>query len=81
MALTEERGKFLVGGTKKGHLVMYNRVKGGKKIVKDVVRKSQDVVAVCDLEMLDSKFFVVQDARFIIRMFSADKLYYDLRPD
>ena len=59
VTLTEERGKFLVGGLKKGHLMMYNRSKGGKKIIRDAVRKNADVVAITDLEHLDSKFFVI----------------------
>ena len=38
---------------------MYNRSKGGKKVVKDITRKSADVLAVADLEMLQSKYFVI----------------------
>jgi len=33
LCLTEGNQKFLVGGMKKGHLVFFNRAKGGKKVV------------------------------------------------
>jgi hypothetical protein len=33
LTLTEDRGKFLVCGMKKGHIFLYNRSKGGKKLV------------------------------------------------
>lgn len=59
LTLTEDRGKFLVAGLKHGHILLYNRSKGGKKLIQDVVRKSADIVAVADLEMLKSKFFVL----------------------
>ena len=52
VTLTEDRGKFLVAGLKKGHLFMYNRIKGGKKVIRDAVRKNADIVAITDLEML-----------------------------
>jgi hypothetical protein len=81
MCLTDERGKFLVAGMKGGHLMIYNRVKGGKKVVEDVMKRNQDVVDVIDLEGLDSKYFLVQDDKSYIRMFSADFLYYDLKED
>jgi hypothetical protein len=81
LCLTEDRGKFLIAGMKKGHILMYNRSKGGKKVIRDVVRKQADIVGIADLEMLKSKFFVVQDSRFYIRMYSADKLYYEYKED
>jgi hypothetical protein len=31
--LTESKHSYSLGGTKKGHLVMYNREKGGKKVI------------------------------------------------
>ena len=77
LCLTEERGKFLVAGIKGGHFLFYNRSKGTKKVVRNVTRKNADIVAIADLEMLRSKFFIVQDSRFFIRMFSADKLFYE----
>lgn len=40
MCLTDERGKFLVGGMVGGHLLIYNRLKGGKKIVENVMKRS-----------------------------------------
>lgn len=33
LALTEDNGKYLIGGLKKGHLFLYNRAKGGRKLV------------------------------------------------
>lgn len=33
LTLTEDRGKFLVAGMKKGHLFIYNRSKGGKRVI------------------------------------------------
>ena len=59
MALTEEKGKFLVAGMRKGHLLIYNRVKGGKKIIEDVTKKESDVVSVIDLELLNSRYFLI----------------------
>ena len=37
------------------------------------------MTAVIDLEMLKSKYFLVQDSRFHIYMYSADKLFYELQ--
>lgn len=59
IALTEEKGKFLLGGMKKGHLLIYNRAKGGKKIVEDIVKKGSDIVCIIDLELLKSRYFMV----------------------
>jgi len=59
LCLTDDRGKYLVCGMKHGHLLIYNRSKGGKKLIRDAVKKQADVVACCDLEMLKSKFFLV----------------------
>lgn len=81
LTLTEDRGKFLIAGMKNGHLLFYNRSKGTKKVIRDVTRKNADVVAIADLEMLKSKFFVMQDSRFFIRMYSADKLFYEHKDD
>lgn len=39
LCLTEDRGKFLIAGMKQGHLLMYNRSKGGKKLIRDATRK------------------------------------------
>ena len=33
LTLTEDKGKFLVAGLKKGHLLLYNRSKGGKRVI------------------------------------------------
>jgi hypothetical protein len=38
LALTENRGKFLVCGTRKGHILLYNRVKGGKKLIENCTK-------------------------------------------
>lgn len=59
LTLTDERGKFLIAGMKKGHLLMYNRAKGGKKLIREATRKQADIVGIADLEMLKSKYFVV----------------------
>lgn len=72
LALTEEKGKFLLGGTKKGHLLLYNRSKGGKRVIQNVVKKGSDIVAIANLEYLSSKYFVIQDNRYYIRLYSAD---------
>ena len=78
LCLTEEKGKFLVCGLKGGHIILYNRSKGGKKIIEDVVKKGCDIMCVIDLELLGSRFFMIQDNRFYLRMYSADHLYYDV---
>jgi hypothetical protein len=59
IALTEEKGKFMIAGLKKGHIFLYNRSKGGKKLIQMTTKKSSDIVAICDLELLDSKFFLI----------------------
>lgn len=33
MTMTEDKGQYLVGGLKKGHLFLYNRAKGGRKLI------------------------------------------------
>lgn len=33
LTFTEDKGQYLVGGLKKGHLILYNRLKGGKKLI------------------------------------------------
>ena len=76
ICLTEEKGKFLVCGMRKGHLLVYNRQRGGKKIIEDVVKKGSDILCLIDLELLHSKYFLIQDSRFYLRMYSADFLYY-----
>lgn len=81
ITLTEERGKFLVCGMKKGHLFIYNRSKGGKKFIANVVKKESDIVGIADLVLLKSKFFAIQDSRYYIRLYSADQLFYDLDED
>lgn len=39
LGLTDDRGKFLVCGMRKGYLLIYNRAKGGKKIIYDATKK------------------------------------------
>ena len=39
LCLTEERGKFLVCGMRKGHILLYNRSKGGKKVFEYLTKK------------------------------------------
>lgn len=62
LALTEDRGKFLVAAIKGGTLLLYNRSKGGKKIVENCVKKKADIVAITNLTYLDNKFFLIQDS-------------------
>ena len=58
LTLTEERGKFLVCGMRKGHLLLYNRSKGGKKVVENCTKLYSDIISVCNLELLDNKYFL-----------------------
>lgn len=39
LALTEDRGKFLVCGMRKGYILIYNRAKGGKKVIHNATKK------------------------------------------
>lgn len=71
ICLTESKGKFLIGGIKDGHLLVYNRKKGAKKIIENCVKKHADIISIVDLELLDSKYFLIQDSRFYIRLYSA----------
>mmetsp|Transcript_6175 Transcript_6175/g.5562 ORF Transcript_6175/g.5562 Transcript_6175/m.5562 type:complete len:325 (+) Transcript_6175:562-1536(+) len=80
LCLTEARGKFLVAGLRKGHLLLYNRSKGGKKVFEYLTKKMADILDVVNLERLEHRFFLIQDSSYYIRMYSADYLYYD-HPD
>ena len=59
IGLTEERGRFLIAGIKGGAMLLYNRSKGGKKIVQNVVKKNADIIAITNLAYLDSKYFLI----------------------
>lgn len=72
ICLTEDRGKFLVAGMRKGHVLVYNRSKGGKKVFENLTKKAADILTVINLEMLHNKYFLMQDSLYYIRMYSAD---------
>jgi WD40 repeat protein len=59
LALTEERGKFLACGTRKGHILLYNRSKGGKRLIENCTKAYSDIVAICNLELLFNKYFLI----------------------
>jgi len=59
LCLTEMHGKFLVAGMKRGHVFIYNRSKGTKKIVQGLTKKDSDILAAVNLERLDSKYFLI----------------------
>lgn len=72
LALTEERGKFMIGGMRRGHILIYNRSKGGKRVIENCTKKGADIVCVTNLELLHNKYFLIQDNLYYIRMYSAD---------
>lgn len=59
VTLTEDRGKFLVAGMRKGHLLVYNRSKGGKKVFEYLTKKMADIVAIINLELLHNRYFLI----------------------
>lgn len=61
---------------KKGHLVLYNREKGGKRVIEHAAKKGQDIVALCTLDRMKGKYFLMQDTAFNIYMYAADQLFY-----
>lgn len=42
--------KFILGGMKTGALVMYNRKKGGKKVIENCTKRNTDILAITDIE-------------------------------
>jgi len=74
--LTEKLHKYAIGGMKKGHLVMYNREKGGKRVIEYAAKKGSDIVAMCTLDRMKGKYFLIQDSTFNIYMYSAEELFY-----
>ena len=38
-------------------------------------------MSITDLELMNSKYFLIQDNRYYIRMYSADSLFYDIKFD
>lgn len=59
VTLTEERGKFMVAGMRKGHILIYNRSKGGKKVIENCTKKGADILSICNLESLHHKYFII----------------------
>jgi len=85
MGMTDmDRGqyKFLLGGLKGGNLLMYNRKKGGKKVIANVTKRKTDILAITDIKHIqNSRFFAIQDNKYNIYMYSSDWLYYDCGED
>lgn len=74
--------KFLLGGLKGGNLLMYNRKKGGKKVLANVTKRKTDIVAMTDIKNIqNSRFFAIQDNKYTIYMYSSDWLYYECGED
>ena len=59
LAMTEDNNKFLIGGMDKGHLMIYNRAKGGVKTILDSSKKSANIVGITNMERMKGKYFCI----------------------
>lgn len=58
--IDKKKYKFLLGGMKNGCLLMYNRKKGGKKVIANVTKRNTDVIAITDVTKIqNSRFFAL----------------------
>ena len=78
LALGGPKNDQLLGGTKKGNLVMLNMANSRKRVVDDLAE--HDVFGITTLEPFDNNFVLLQDSRYTLRLYSLEALWNEQNP-